>query len=260
MKYMDRRLLFPIAAVTAWAQQPSPEAAQAEAALRARATQFFQLQVGKKFRQAEAMVADDTKDTYYDGKKFNIESFEIQNVELLSGNTKAKVTIKAKVKLIVPAVAQVVTVDAPSITTWKVENGEWMYYVEQADFIETPFGKIKTHPTLGAPSPLASMPGRAPDVATLRSQVKIDRTSAELSSENPRQTLTISNESSGPVDLALTGDHIEGLAVEIEKSHLNAGEVSKIQIELKGGSPQPQTVRIIVSPFNSELDVQVSVR
>jgi hypothetical protein len=257
---MDRRLLFPIAAVTAWAQQPSPAAAEAEAALRARATQFFQLQVDKKFRQAEAMVADDTKDQYYDGKKFNMESFDIQSVELLSDNTRAKITIKAKVKLIVPAVAQTVTVDAPSITAWKIENGQWMYYVEQADFIETPFGKISRRPTPGAPSPLASMPGRAPDLATLRNQVKIDRTSAELSSENPRQTLTISNQSPGPVDLALTGDHLEGLAVKIEKSHLNAGEASKVQIELKGGSPQPQTVRIVVSPFNSELEFRVSMQ
>ena len=60
MRYIDRRFLFPVAAATAWAQQPSPATAEAEAALRARAEQFFQLQVDKKYRPAEAMVAEDT--------------------------------------------------------------------------------------------------------------------------------------------------------------------------------------------------------
>src|SRR5271154_6051875 len=102
MRYIDRRFLFPVAAVTAWAQQPSPAAAEAEAALRARAEQFFQLQVNKKYRPAEAMVADDTKDLYYDGSKFNIDNFSIQKIELLDDNTRAKVTIKTKVTRIAP--------------------------------------------------------------------------------------------------------------------------------------------------------------
>src|SRR3954463_4961584 len=100
MRYIDRRFLLPIAAATtAWAQQ-SPEAAQAEAELRARVDQFFQLQVDKKFRQAESMVADDSKDAYYDGNKYNIKGFKIDRIELLDGNTKAKVTIKGGVTLV----------------------------------------------------------------------------------------------------------------------------------------------------------------
>src|SRR5580704_7107848 len=102
MRYIDRRFLFPVAAATAWAQQPSPAAAEAEAALRARAEQFFQLQVDKKYRPAEAMVADDTKDLYYNGKKFNITSFSIEKIEMLDDNAHARLTIKAKVKRAVP--------------------------------------------------------------------------------------------------------------------------------------------------------------
>ena len=62
---MDRRLLFPAVADTAWAQQSSPEAVAAEKALRERVQQFYQLQQDKKYRDAEAIVADDTKDSYY---------------------------------------------------------------------------------------------------------------------------------------------------------------------------------------------------
>ena len=47
-------------AITAWAQQTNPAASKAEKALRARAQQFFQLEVDKKYRQAEAFVAVET--------------------------------------------------------------------------------------------------------------------------------------------------------------------------------------------------------
>jgi len=44
---MDRRLLFPALAATAWAQQTSPAQAAADKALRARLNQFYQLMVEK---------------------------------------------------------------------------------------------------------------------------------------------------------------------------------------------------------------------
>ena len=79
---MDRKLLLPVVAVTAWAQQANPAAVEAEKAVRARAQEFFDLQVGKKYRQGEAMVAEDSKDDYYNGDKYSFKSFTIQRVEL----------------------------------------------------------------------------------------------------------------------------------------------------------------------------------
>src|ERR1700691_5106919 len=96
MRYIDRRFLFPVAAVTAWAQQPAPAAAEAEAALRARVEQFYQLQVDKKFRQAEALVAEESKDDYYNRSKPDIKGFSIQEIQLLDDNTRARVTLKGK--------------------------------------------------------------------------------------------------------------------------------------------------------------------
>src|SRR5580692_1418161 len=96
MKHIDRRFLFPVAAVTAWAQQPSPAVAEVEAALRARVEQYYQLQVDKKFRQAEAMVAEDSKDDYYNRAKQDIKSFSIQQIEFRRDNSRARVTLKAK--------------------------------------------------------------------------------------------------------------------------------------------------------------------
>ena len=93
---MDRRLIFPAVAITAWAQQPPPAPPEVEAALRARVEQFYQLEIDKKFRQAEAFVAEDTKDDYYNGSKPAIKASSIQKIEWSDNNTRARVTSKAK--------------------------------------------------------------------------------------------------------------------------------------------------------------------
>jgi hypothetical protein len=193
MRYIDRRFLFPAVAVTAWAQQPAPAAAEAEAAVRARAEQFFQLQVDKKYRPAEAMVADDTKDLYYDGRKFNINSFSIEKIEMLDGNTRAKVTIKAKVTRPVPTMG---IVDFPALeeTLWKLENGQWVYYVDQSAAVETPFGPMKAQKGVGASAPAMAMANKLANLSELRNLVKVDRNSIDLVGDGAAQTITVSND------------------------------------------------------------------
>src|ERR1700683_119191 len=137
MRYIDRRFLFLVIASTAWAQQAAPAPTGVEAALRARVEQFFQLQVDRKFRPAEAMVAEDTKDLYYSGKKFNINSFSIEKMDLQNDNTHAKVTIKAKVTRAVPGFG-FLDFDAPATTLWKLENGQWVYYIDPEAALQTP--------------------------------------------------------------------------------------------------------------------------
>jgi hypothetical protein len=256
MKYIDRRLLFPVVAATAWAQQPSPAAAEAEAALRARAEQFFQLQVEKKYRQGEAFVADDTKDDYYNGNKFSFKNFSIQKIELLDDNTRAKVTLKAKVTLTMPA-AGAVDFDAPLTTTWKVEGGEWMWYTEHGPLISTPFGAIRSEPASGAP-PRVNMPGAAPDISTMQHLVKIDRNSVALSTATPEENVTVSNDLPGAVDLELSSDHGESFKAQIEKKHLNAGEKTFIHFVSTGESREDKVVQVLVSPFGTQLEIRVT--
>src|SRR5579863_5627310 len=137
---MDRRLLFPAIAVTAWAQQVSPEAAEAEKAVRARAEKFLQLEVDKNFRGAWALVADDTQDYFFNSGRPDIKSFVIENVELSDNNTRAKVTLKVKRMLNAPGMAGQLF-DFPGISTWKLENGDWYWYIDQSG-MDTPFGRI----------------------------------------------------------------------------------------------------------------------
>ena len=255
MRLMDRRLIFPAIALTASAQQPSPEKAAAESALRARVQQFFDLQVAKKYRAAEPMVAADSQDTYYNGSRFNIRGFAIQQVELESG-TQARVTIKADVTFVAPGVPPM-ALQAPMVSTWKLENGQWVWFVDPEAAAETPFGKIPRSPAGTAIGPPA-MPANLPDAAAVQQSVKIDKTSITVTKDAPLDTATIINQLPGPVDLELSADRIDGLTVELEKKHLAAGEKTSIRFRATGEGKGSGLVRIVVSPIASELDVRAT--
>jgi hypothetical protein len=258
MRYIDRRFLFPVVAATAWAQQPSPAAAEAEATLRARVEEFFQLQVDKKYRPAEALVGDDTKDLYYNGNKFNIDSFSIQKIELLDDNTRSKVTIKTKVRRAVPGMG-IVDFDAPATTLWKLENGQWVYYIDQAAALETPFGRVEAQKGNGAPSPTTAMANKLANLSELRNLVKVDRNSVDLSLNGPPQTVTVSNELPGGVDLELQVGKIAGLSAELEKKHIEAGEKTVIRFRATGKDTGGGTVHLIVSPIAAQVDIRVKI-
>src|ERR1019366_5950106 len=190
--------LFPVVAASAWAQQQAPGAAAAEAAVRARAQTFFDLQVAKKYRQGEAMVADESKDAYYNGAKFNIDSFTITKVQVAEGNAAADVTIKAKVTVIVPAIGQTVHTEAAQTTHWKLENSEWVYFLDADAAPMTPFGKLNPQAGAGKTATGNGTFGGRPDLATLLKAGQGDRNSVEMK-PGENQTVKVSNFLPGPV-------------------------------------------------------------
>jgi hypothetical protein len=265
MKIMDRRFLFAALAASAWAQQQSnPAAVQAEQALRDRVQQFYQLQTDEKYRQAESMVADDTKDDYYNGKKPKIKGFTVEKIDLNDDLTKAKVLIKAKVLVLMPgAGAQIF--EMPTPTTWKLENGEWRWYIAPEAKVTTPFGKINT---TGDKKSALNTNGQAPggidnpNLGALLGQVSIDGTAVELTRNKRDQQLTIKNGLQGSVDLKID-PHVEvimGLTVSIDKTHLEGGENAVVQFHLTGEKKISDTVEIVALPLNRVFDIQVTAK
>jgi hypothetical protein len=256
---MDRRLLFPAVAITAWAQQTNPAAAKAEKALRARVEQFYQLQQDKKYRQAEELIASDTKDYYYSSAKADIRSFQIQKIELMDRNREARVTVKVGQVILFPgAGAQIM--ELPATTTWKLEKGKWSWYVDREALKNTPFGRMK-----GGDGPVADKldrTGEAPSLAELMNQVMIDRASVELTDKEPSQTVTITSNLPGLVELKLDphAETIKGLTVEFSKTQLNQGEKSVISFRAGQGARFSDVVRINALPMNKPFDVQVTAK
>jgi hypothetical protein len=253
---MDRRLIFPAVAITAWAQQPSPAAAEAEAALRARVDQFYQLQIDKKYRQAEAFVAEDTKDDYYNSSKSRIKTESIEKIELLDDNSRAKVTVKRKVVVATPLGDQDFDMLAPS--TWKLENGQWVWYIDHNAPIQTPFGPIARLPVDSAKGPVGQppSPGKV-DVATLMKQISVDTTAVVLNSVKREQTVTISNDLPGAIHLDLRKPQLEGVTVELEKMDLKSGEKGAIRFRSAGDATASGVVTLIAYPLNEAFEISV---
>ena len=259
---MDRRLLFPAVVVTAWAQQASQQAlpanAEAEKALRARAEQFYQLEVGAKFRQAEAFVAEDTKDYYYNNDKPEMKNFQIDRVEFTDA-THAKLTVTVTKTMRAPNLGSM-DFRVPISQDWKVENSEWVWYFVPTDVIDTPFGKWHVTSANGA---APAMPAGIPDVSSLDKMILIDRTSVELESGSQKvETVTISNQLPGAVDIQIGTnypDFPKGLVVETDKKRLARGEKAVISFHASGDAKPSGTVRIAAQPLREFL-IQVRTK
>jgi hypothetical protein len=251
---MDRRLLFPAIAVTAWAQQVSPATAEAEKAVRARAEKFLQLEQDKNFRAAWALVANDTQDYFFNNGRPDIESFVVEKIELSDNNTRARVTFKVKATLRAPGVGSQ-AFEFPGTSTWKIENGDWYWYVDQS-VVDTPFGKVTApHAASGGSARLVPV---IPNLAALQNKISIDRTSVVLSDAEPMQSVKISNDMPGSIELEVTSGEIDGVTVELEKKQLAAGATAGLRFRLTGHAKASGTVRITCSPLGKQFDIQVT--
>ncbi|MCU1324868.1 MAG: hypothetical protein JWN34_238 [Bryobacterales bacterium] len=256
--YMDRRLLYPAITVTAWAQQqPAQPAAEA---LRDRVQEYYQLMVDKKYRQAEAMVAEESREDYYNGRKPDLKGFEILTLDMQTA-TAAKVTIQAKVVLLMPGAGGQVF-DMPTPTYWKLENGAWSWYIPEEVKAATPFGKMKAD---SAAAPALDMKGAAPggidnpDVGSLLNQITIDKHAVKLSAKEPEQQVTIFNNLPGPLDLIIDSHvkTIKGLSVVVQPVHLEAGSKAVVTLRRTGENKIEDSVTILAEPFHRELTIKV---
>jgi len=266
---MVRWFLFTLVAVSAWSQTTAPAPSEAESRLRARVDKFYSLlQEGrtsvKSLRQAEELVAADTKDQYYVAKKPDIREYHIASVELFDGGQKARVVVTAKVVvMMVGAGPQEFTV--PVKSTWKLENGEWMFYMDPVSLEDTPFGKMYSEKSGDAPGPppdLAALMANKPSVASLQSKVKIDRTVVVLTREAPVQSVTISNDLSGPIDITMDdlSKKIPGLTVSLGAARVEGGKSAEIKLEAAPGATVSATVHLFITPLGNEFDVQVKTQ
>ena len=263
---MVRWFLFTLVAVSAWSQTTGPGPSEAESRLRTRVDKFYTLlQEGrtsvKSLRQAEDLVAADSKDQYYVAKKPDIRAFHIESVEVLDGGQKARVVVTAKV-LVMMVGAGPQEFQVPVRSTWKVEDGEWMFYMDPVSLEQTPFGKMyseKSGTAQSAAPDLAALMANRPSVASLLDKVKIDRTSVVLTPDEPAQSVTIGNELSGPIDITMDefAKKIPGLTVTLGASRVEGGKSTQLKLEAKPGIAVSGTVHLFIAPLGIEFQVQV---
>jgi hypothetical protein len=250
-----------------WAQPPGNLLDKAppdvDQALRERMTRFYQAHVDRKLiRQADQYVAEDTKDFFFEANKPTYLDFHIEKIAYSDNFTKAKATVNCKMVVMIPGfTGGPVTLPIPS--TWKLENGQWFWYVDQTLGRETPFGRMKPAEPVPAGASLPSL-SSGPDVQTLWKSVQADKNQVQLSaSKESSDEVTISNRMPGNISLQLDYTKTPGLLVSLDRTELKSGEQAKISLRSK---PQEKSavktaeVRVIVQPTNQMIPIAVAIQ
>jgi hypothetical protein len=252
---MKRMLLFPLVPALAWTQQvPSSEA---EKALRDRVDQFYKLLVDKKYRQAEALVEEESKDRYYNWSKPDMRGFTVKSVELQEDGRVAKVTVTVSMVMSFQGTTPL-TFEVPTTTTWHLDQSQWVLWIDPEIALQTPIGKIPPRSAAESNTPA----GAAPDVDMFRNKVLLDRTEVRLTADAPEQFVTVINPLPSAVDLTLD-EHsrtIPGLVTQINPRHVDSLGQTTIRFRAEKGAKVSDNVRITVSPINQTLEVKISAQ
>ena len=248
-----------------WAQSPGDRLnkppSDVDEALRSRIAKFYQAHVDKKFRQADEYVAEDTKDFYYEASKPAYLDFEIKSIAYSDNFTKAKVVVHCKTWLPIPGLTEPALAPIPS--TWKLEKGQWFWYVDQSLGRETPFGIMKPGPgAKGAGGPIPAIPSLEEAQASLWKNVRADKNQVQLrSGEESSDEVTISSKMPGSISLRLDYVKMAGLEVSLDRAELKSGEQAKLSLRYQ---PQQKSgvktaeVRVMVAPTNQVIPIAVA--
>jgi hypothetical protein len=264
---MSRVFLFFLLVSGSWAQTSGNLLDKAppdvDEALRERIAKFHQAHVDRKLiRQADQYVAEDTKDFFFESNKPVYLEFQIDKIIYSDNFTKAKAIVNCKMYVPMPGFDKT-PVTVPSPSTWKIENGKWVWYVDQKLGRDTPFGRMK--PGEGS-TPGGGLPSisSGPDIQTLWSSVRVDKRSVQLSaSQESSDEVTILNKMPGSISLRLDYSKTPGLEIALDRTDLKSGEQAKLSLR---SQPQKKPVakmaevRVIVQPTNQMIPIAVTIQ
>jgi len=232
-------------------------------ALRARIHQFYLAHVDGKYRIADQVVAEDSKDFYFAAQKPKYNSCETVRINYSENFTKADAVIACKADWYIHGERNPTTLTITS--NWKIENGEWFWYIKQQDLNEraTPFGTM--HYGDRKPEDPVSPPVIGNPLAAARdilAQVRVDKKDVMLSSYQPAtETVEIKNGMPGSISLRAAADALTpGLSLQLDKTELNAGETAHLILRMEPKDKTAKattTVRISISPTGQSIPVTV---
>lgn len=243
-------------------EKPSGEVPPAvDDALRARIAKFYQAHVDGKFRAAEQLVAEDSKDFFFEMEKQRYLKFQEPQVTYSDDFTKAKVITVVTAERRIARMGTM-TVPLPVASRWKLENGQWYWCHIAEKFVDTPFGRvaIPDEKDLERERKIAEFKRVSP--AEVVNQVKVSGSAVALSSYQPASgAITVTNNLPGQVTVDVNFPPVEGLTISVDKKTLKAGESAKVLFDSKPVNSTPKgtiTANIVVQPLNQTFPVTVT--
>ncbi len=235
-------------------------------ALRARITRFYQAHVDGKPRRAEELVAEDTKDYFYNARKPQYLSFQIIKIDY--NDTFTKATVTTMVETIVAALGFTdKPIKMPLASFWKIEDAQWWWYMDPDKLNTAPFGQGKFGVAPGtSAAPNAGLPngGKGPDVAAVINQVHADKTAVVFKAgEAASDQITIVNSMPGSVNLVLADKPMPVLEVALSAAQLKAGEKATLSIRYTPGtemSHKSQVMRVEIKPLGRFIPIRIQIQ
>lgn len=234
-----------------------------DAALRSRVQIFFQAHVDGKPRIADQVVADDSKDLFFEIPKPRYLSFEIQKIEYSDGFTKAKATVNCEEEVAMMGLGTM-KVKMPRVSTWKLEDGEWFWYLDKNAVRDTPFGPIGgSERKAGEPSSPFQAPKDSPTLQGLTGRITVDKNVVSLAAPPASDTVTIKNGIKGWVKVVLEplAFEVPGLELKLDKANVRSGDAATLSItyDPKGEKPSRAAVDayVLVEPFGTRIPIQI---
>ncbi len=233
-------------------------------ALRARVSQFYQAHVDAKYRLADLVVSEDSKDLFFAAPKPKYDGFEIVRINYWPDFSKAEAVVATKGSWYIRG--QKMPVTMPLTSNWKVVDGQWFWYVVPVKEYATPFGPMHRDNADSPAAPataVAAIPGDPRVLAEqILSSVKVDLNEVMLSSYEPATAqVHVSNGMQGNITLRADIDGaFPGLSLEFDQTTIAAGKAATLTIKCdpKDKAAKPTlTARIYVDPTNQIIPVKL---
>lgn len=234
-------------------------------ALRARVLEFYNLEQEGRFRQAEALVCEESRDRYYDMEKKRWTSVELIQTLYEDGFQKARATMALGTTM--HTLSGPIPVKAPLTSLWHFEKGAWCRYIPEPsrDGVPSPFGIMKSSPgNPGTPAPVgAAAPPIPTDPKQLEAMVRLSRTTVDLPSSGGTETVEILNAMPGRVQLKLACPNIAGLECKLSSDTVPREGKAALTLTFTAGAgapPQAADVHLVLEPLGTQKTVRVQFR
>jgi hypothetical protein len=252
---MIRILALSLCAAGLLAQTNGAPPAKVDKALRERATEFHKLLISGQARDAEKLVAPDSKDYYYSASKPKLLDFQLDRIQYSDNFTRARVTALCGQYVTMPGFVGA-PVKLPVISTWKVYKGKWYWYIDPVDLRRTPFG-VMGNTTSANAGGAPGMPGSIPSTPEMAlGRVKPDRSTVILKPGESAEVI-FTNSAPGVMSLALNGKSV-GLEVSPEKLELPANGKGSVTVRAAADAASVSFAMRVVQTGET-LPVQVQI-
>jgi hypothetical protein len=237
---------------------------EVDQALRERVAQFYRAMIDGKYRAADKFVAEDSKDAFIAMNKPRLKAFEITRIDYSDDFTKAHVALVCPGEWLVQG--QKLTVKIPMHDAWKLEDGLWVWYVDQdPNVVRTPFGLVrkKDSDTTGTATEPPAIKDPKAAAKTILNLVSIDRRNVILKiNRKDSADVLIRNGMPGLVEIRTESyPDVKGFGIAVDKLKLGPGETAKLTLRTEGidqtSAPPDVMVNVFVDPINRVLPVSV---